>query len=77
MIHTIEKFNVSSRECSELGLPSVKGITKRKALLNVMHIPKIRVTPLENKRRGAQNYEIPPRKKNRMTLLKMEPHTDR
>jgi hypothetical protein len=28
-----------------------------------MHIPKIRVMPLENKRRGAQNYEIPPRKK--------------
>jgi hypothetical protein len=54
---------VSSRECSELGLPSVKGITKRKALLNVMHMPEIRVMPRENKRRGTQNYEIPPGKK--------------
>jgi hypothetical protein len=25
-----------------------------------MHIPEIRVVLLENKRRGAQNYEIPP-----------------
>ncbi len=54
MIHTIEQFNVSSRECSKLGLPLVKGITKRKALSNVMHIPEIRVMPLENKRRGTQ-----------------------
>ncbi len=77
MIHTIEQFNVTSRECSKLGLPLDKGITKRKALSNVMHIVEIRVMPVENKRRGAQNYEIPPGKKNRMTLLSVEPHTDR